>query len=65
MRAFTFAAALTAVGAVASARPLKDDLRKRSAADLRDERDQLGGWVRQPEVRWLDPAFDAAGNRLG
>jgi hypothetical protein len=36
---------------------LKDNLRRRSAADLREERDQLGGWVRQPEVRWLDPAI--------
>ncbi|MEA2190778.1 MAG: hypothetical protein QOI73_899 [Solirubrobacteraceae bacterium] len=39
------------------AKPLKDDLRKRTAADLRDERDQLGGWIRQPEVRWLDPSI--------
>jgi hypothetical protein len=38
-------------------KPLKDDLRKRSAADLREERDRLGGWVRQPEVRWLDPGI--------
>jgi hypothetical protein len=38
-------------------KPLKDNLRKRSAADLRDERDRLGGWVRQPEVRWLDPGI--------
>ena len=37
--------------------PLKDDLRKRSAADLRAERDALGGWIRQPEVRWLDPGI--------
>jgi Calcineurin-like phosphoesterase len=37
--------------------PLKDNLRKRSAADLRDERDLLGGWIRQPEVRWLDPSI--------
>jgi hypothetical protein len=37
--------------------PLKDYLRKRSAADLRDERDVLGGWIRQPEVRWLDPSI--------
>jgi Calcineurin-like phosphoesterase len=38
-------------------KPLQDNLRKRSAADLRDERDRLGGWVRQPEVRWLDPGI--------
>jgi hypothetical protein len=37
--------------------PLRDNLRKRSAADLRDERDLLGGWIRQPEVRWLDPSI--------
>ena len=37
--------------------PLKDNLRKRSADDLRDERDLLGGWIRQPEVRWLDPSI--------
>jgi hypothetical protein len=37
--------------------PLKDNLRKRSPADLRDERDLLGGWIRQPEVRWLDPSI--------
>ncbi len=37
--------------------PLKDNLRKRSADDLRHERDQLGGWIRQPEVRWLDPSI--------
>ena len=37
--------------------PLKDDLRKRSPADIRDERDLLGGWIRQPEVRWLDPSI--------
>ncbi len=37
--------------------PLKDNLRKRSAADLREERDLLGGWIRQPEVRWLDPSI--------
>jgi len=36
---------------------LKDDLRKRKPADLRDERDLLGGWIRQPEVRWLDPSI--------
>lgn len=36
---------------------LKDDLRKRSAADLREERDRLGGWIRRPEVRWLDPSI--------
>jgi len=36
---------------------LKDSLRKRTAADLREERDQLGGWIRQPEVRWLDPSI--------
>ncbi len=35
--------------------PLKDKLRSRSDADVRDERDLLG-WVRQPEVRWLDPS---------
>ena len=40
-----------------SPKPLKDNLRKRSAADLREERDQLGGWIRQPEVRWLDPSI--------
>jgi len=33
---------------------LKDKLRSRSAADLREERDLLG-FVRQPAVRWLDP----------
>jgi hypothetical protein len=37
--------------------PLRDNLRNRSAADLRDERDLLGGWIRQPEVRWLDPSI--------
>jgi hypothetical protein len=37
--------------------PLKDDLRKRKARDLREERDALGGWIRQPEVRWLDPSI--------
>ncbi len=37
--------------------PLRDNLRKRSPADLRDERDLLGGWIRQPEVRWLDPSI--------
>ena len=37
--------------------PLKDNLRKRSAGDLREERDLLGGWIRQPEVRWLDPSI--------
>jgi len=36
---------------------LRDNLRKRSAADLRDERDLLGGWIRQPAVRWLDPSI--------
>jgi hypothetical protein len=40
-----------------SPKPLRDNLRKRSADDLRDERDQLGGWIRQPEVRWLDPSI--------
>jgi Calcineurin-like phosphoesterase len=35
---------------------LKDKLRSRSAADLQAERDLLG-FVRQPEVRWLDPAL--------
>jgi len=40
-----------------SSKPLKDNLRKRTAADLREERDQLGGWLRQPEVRWLDPSI--------
>jgi len=40
-----------------SPKPLKDNLRKRTADDLRDERDQLGGWIRQPEVRWLDPSI--------
>jgi len=39
------------------AKPLKDNLRKRTTDDLRDERDQLGGWIRQPEVRWLDPSI--------
>jgi hypothetical protein len=38
-------------------KPLKDNLRKRTAADLRDERDALGGWMRQTEVRWLDPSI--------
>jgi hypothetical protein len=42
---------------VPSTRSLKDNLRKRSAADLRTERDLLGGWIRQPEVRWLDPSI--------
>jgi hypothetical protein len=42
---------------VAPSKSLKDNLRKRSAADLRDERDLLGGWIRQPEVRWLDPSI--------
>ena len=37
--------------------PLKDNLRKRKATDLRDERDALGGWIRQSEVRWLDPSI--------
>jgi hypothetical protein len=36
---------------------LKDDLRKRKPGDLRDERDALGGWIRQSEVRWLDPSI--------
>ncbi|MDQ3676565.1 MAG: metallophosphoesterase [Actinomycetota bacterium] len=36
--------------------PLKDKLRSRSAAELREERDLLG-WVRQPEVRWMDPSL--------
>lgn len=36
---------------------MQDNLRQRSVADLRDERDRLGGWVRQPEVRWLDPSI--------
>jgi hypothetical protein len=40
-----------------SPKPLSDNLRKRSADALRDERDQLGGWIRQPEVRWLDPSI--------
>ena len=35
---------------------LKDKLRSRSAADLREERDLLG-FVRQPAVRWLEPAL--------
>ena len=39
------------------AKPLKDNLRKRTTDDLREERDQLGGWIRQPEVRWLDPSI--------
>ena len=38
-------------------KPLKDNLRKRTTDDLREERDQLGGWIRQPEVRWLDPSI--------
>ena len=38
-------------------RSLKDNLRRRSDADLRAERDLLGGWIRQPEVRWLDPSI--------
>ncbi|MDX6678841.1 MAG: hypothetical protein QOE31_2893 [Solirubrobacteraceae bacterium] len=38
-------------------KPLKDNLRKRTSDDLRDERDQLGGWIRQPAVRWLDPSI--------
>jgi hypothetical protein len=42
---------------VPAAKPLKDNLRKRTADDLREERDQLGGWIRQPEVRWLDPSI--------
>ena len=42
---------------MAPSKSLKDNLRKRSAADLRDERDLLGGWIRQPEVRWLDPSI--------
>jgi hypothetical protein len=45
------------VGGVAPSKSLKDNLRKRSASDLRDERDLLGGWIRQPEVRWLDPSI--------
>lgn len=40
-----------------AAKRLNDDLRKRSAADLRAERGALGGWIRQPEVRWLDPGI--------
>lgn len=36
--------------------PLKDKLRSRSAAELREERDLLG-WVRRPEVRWFDPGL--------
>lgn len=35
---------------------LKDDLRSRTAADLRLERDELG-FVRQPQVRWLSPGL--------
>jgi len=35
---------------------LKDKLRSRSAADLREERDQLG-FTRQPAVRWLEPGL--------
>ena len=42
---------------MAPSKPLKDNLRRRSAADLRDERDVLKGWIRQPEVRWLDPSI--------
>jgi hypothetical protein len=37
--------------------PLRDNLHKRSEADLREERDLLGGWIRQPGVRWLDPSI--------
>lgn len=36
--------------------PLKDKLRSRSAADLQAEQDLLG-FVRQPEVRWFEPAM--------
>jgi hypothetical protein len=35
---------------------LKDKLRSRKAADLRQERDELG-FVRRPEVRWLSPGL--------
>ena len=42
---------------MSSPEPLKDNLRKRSDDDLRAERDVLGGWIRQPEVRWLDPSI--------
>ena len=35
---------------------LKDNLRRRNAADLRAERDELG-FVRRPEVRWLSPGL--------
>jgi hypothetical protein len=53
---FTFAAARARFPVVAPT-PLKDDLRKRTPKDLRDERDSLGGWIRQPGVRWLDPSI--------
>ncbi len=36
--------------------PLKNHLRRRSAHDLRDERDELG-FIRQAEVRWLSPGL--------
>ncbi|MGH2900016.1 MAG: metallophosphoesterase, partial [Solirubrobacteraceae bacterium] len=35
---------------------LQDKLRRRTAADLRAERDELG-FVRRPEVRWLSPGL--------
>jgi hypothetical protein len=36
---------------------LKDNLRKRTPAEIREERDILRGWIRQPEVHWLDPSI--------
>jgi hypothetical protein len=36
--------------------PLRDNLRKRSPGDKRDERETLG-FVRQPPVRWLSPGL--------
>jgi hypothetical protein len=36
--------------------PLKDNLRSRTPADTRDERELLG-FVRQPAVRWLSPGL--------
>ena len=36
--------------------PLKDNLRERSPAEKRDEREELG-FLRQPAVRWLSPGL--------
>ncbi len=36
--------------------PLRDKLRKRSPAEKRDEREELG-FLRQPAVRWLSPGL--------